>query len=588
MASLRQGVAYTRTFLLVQSVDHLTGLTGASPTVTISKAGGSFASAGGSVTELANGWYKIALTTTDTNTLGDLAYHVTATSADPTDFVDQVVADVGTLPLVRVGTAQAGNTGSITLDASASSTNSFYLGELIYLTGGTGAGQARTIASYNGSTKQVVVDHLWFTAPDSTTTFAIVPANGPLLNSALQVSTSNSTTVVQSGTAQTGSTSTTIKLSSAASSTDNVYVGDLINITGGTGQGQSRTILAYNGTTKVATVDRAWAVTPTNTSNYSVLASTTPSSFSDQGVAQAGGSTTITLAATASSSDDTYNGSLVSILAGTGAGQTREITDYTGSTRVATVDTAWSTNPDSTSVYAVIPLQSTTTTGPSSFVILADGVAHGGAPGSSTATLALEAVAVSNQNEGGTAVNINGKNYGLHVVGQDGDAVQLTSSSGSAISFTANGSGATAIALNSNGVALSVLCGSGYDAVQVTGGGGGGKALAAAGGVALTNDAGDALTLASAGGGHDLNLAGDGLLNGSLGGYILGALADLAAVPGATATTTDAINWLYQLARNKRTQTGSTETVYKDNGTTAMATSAKTDDGTVFTRGKYT
>src|SRR4051794_21104030 len=106
MASLRQSTAYTRAFLLVQSADHVTGLTGASPAVTLSKAGGAFASAGGSVTELANGWYKIALTTTDTNTLADLAYHVTATSADPTDFVDQVVADLGTLPLVRAGTAQ--------------------------------------------------------------------------------------------------------------------------------------------------------------------------------------------------------------------------------------------------------------------------------------------------------------------------------------------------------------------------------------------------------------------------------------------------------------------------------------------------
>lgn len=78
-------------FLMVQSADHITGLTGASPTVTLSKAGGSFASAGGTVTEVSSGWYKIALTTTDTNTLGDLAFHVTAGSGDPTDFVDQVV-----------------------------------------------------------------------------------------------------------------------------------------------------------------------------------------------------------------------------------------------------------------------------------------------------------------------------------------------------------------------------------------------------------------------------------------------------------------------------------------------------------------
>jgi hypothetical protein len=100
MAVLKQSTAYTRMFYLVQSSDHISALTGASPTVNISKAGGSFAAAGGTVTEVANGWYKVALSTTDTNTLGDLAYHITAASGDPTDFVDQVTANIlgDTLP----------------------------------------------------------------------------------------------------------------------------------------------------------------------------------------------------------------------------------------------------------------------------------------------------------------------------------------------------------------------------------------------------------------------------------------------------------------------------------------------------------
>lgn len=100
MATLKQSTAYTRMFLLVQTADHITGLTGAAPTVTLSKAGGAFGAAAGSVTEVSSGWYKIALSTVDTGTLGDLAYHVTAGSGDPTDFVDQVsvrlVDDVAT------------------------------------------------------------------------------------------------------------------------------------------------------------------------------------------------------------------------------------------------------------------------------------------------------------------------------------------------------------------------------------------------------------------------------------------------------------------------------------------------------------
>ena len=92
MAILTQSATYTRNFLMVDSTDHITGKTGLTVTVTLSKAGGSFGAAGGTVTEISSGWYKIALTTTDTNTVGDLAYHCTSTGADPTDFTDQVTA----------------------------------------------------------------------------------------------------------------------------------------------------------------------------------------------------------------------------------------------------------------------------------------------------------------------------------------------------------------------------------------------------------------------------------------------------------------------------------------------------------------
>jgi hypothetical protein len=69
--------------------------------------------------------------------------------------------------------------------------------------------------------------------------------------------------------------------------------------------------------------------------------------------AQAGAATTITLADTADDLDDTYNNLEITIISGTGSGQTKTITDYVGSTRVATVDSAWSTNPDATSVYTI-------------------------------------------------------------------------------------------------------------------------------------------------------------------------------------------------------------------------------------------
>jgi hypothetical protein len=71
------------------------------------------------------------------------------------------------------------------------------------------------------------------------------------------------------------------------------------------------------------------------------------------GTAQAGASTTITLDSGASATDDIYNGSTVTINGGTGAGQVRVISDYVGSTKVATVSVAWATAPDNTSTFSV-------------------------------------------------------------------------------------------------------------------------------------------------------------------------------------------------------------------------------------------
>lgn len=71
------------------------------------------------------------------------------------------------------------------------------------------------------------------------------------------------------------------------------------------------------------------------------------------GTAQAGAAGTITLDASASATDDIYNGMVVKITGGTGSGQVRKITDYVGSTKVATVSPNWGTNPDATSTFEI-------------------------------------------------------------------------------------------------------------------------------------------------------------------------------------------------------------------------------------------
>lgn len=88
---IAQGGTPVLIFLLVNSADSRTAVTGATPTVTLSKAGGAFAAATNAVSEISGGFYKVTLTLTETNTLGALAVIATATGADVWRDIHQVV-----------------------------------------------------------------------------------------------------------------------------------------------------------------------------------------------------------------------------------------------------------------------------------------------------------------------------------------------------------------------------------------------------------------------------------------------------------------------------------------------------------------
>ena len=77
--------------LLVSSTDDKTAVTSATVTVQVSKNGGAFATASGSVSEIANGWYVLTLSATETNTVGPLLVRATATGADEWRDYHQVV-----------------------------------------------------------------------------------------------------------------------------------------------------------------------------------------------------------------------------------------------------------------------------------------------------------------------------------------------------------------------------------------------------------------------------------------------------------------------------------------------------------------
>ena len=83
------------------------------------------------------------------------------------------------------------------------------------------------------------------------------------------------------------------------------------------------------------------------------MAATTTSS-DVTGTAQAGSAGSITLAAGASATDDYYSGMVITLTGGTGDGSKGVITDYVGSTKVATVQKSTTAfTPDGTSTYSI-------------------------------------------------------------------------------------------------------------------------------------------------------------------------------------------------------------------------------------------
>ncbi len=224
--------------------------------------------------------------------------------------------------LLRRGTAQTGANGSITLDAGASATNDYYKHAIVAVVSGTGAGQARFIAGYAGSTKVASVDANWKTNPDSTSGFLIFAFHQPVAATPTAADIADAVWDEDVDTSHQTAGSAGKKLDDAGAAADPWSTA----LPGAYAQGSAGHILGHQ---------RARA-----------------------GTAQAGAAGTITLDAGASSSDDFYNNSIVQIVAGAGAGQSRILADYTGATKVAAVNGNWVTNPDSTSVFVVYPFGS--------------------------------------------------------------------------------------------------------------------------------------------------------------------------------------------------------------------------------------
>ena len=143
---------------MVSSSDHITGAAGLSPlpTVTLSKNGAAFSSGGGTVTAVGNGVYSYAPTVGDTDTLGSLMLHATASTADPVDLEFEVVAfdprdsvrmGQTALPNVAAGALNglplsADTVGRVdVLKINGTSQTARDIGASVLLSSGTGTGQ---------------------------------------------------------------------------------------------------------------------------------------------------------------------------------------------------------------------------------------------------------------------------------------------------------------------------------------------------------------------------------------------------------------------------------------------------------------
>jgi hypothetical protein len=221
-------------------------------------------------------------------------------------------------------------TGTFILDSGASGLDDAYNNLVIQIVSGLGYDRSYLITDYVGGTKTATIYGEIEILPDATSTFIIHTHSG------------------KCGSQTQAQQFKTITLSDIESSEDNFYDNCFIYLSNEhiAHPGQVRRITNYDGTNKIISIDTTLIEHVTSNTLYYIVG--------ESGTAQSGTSTTLTLESSHGhdTTDDHYNGLFIEIYSGTGGGQTREITNYVGSTLVCSV-APWTTAPDATSVYTI-------------------------------------------------------------------------------------------------------------------------------------------------------------------------------------------------------------------------------------------
>lgn len=190
MRKLKQNTARTVYIFVTDASNPQVGLPGLTLTLTVGKGGAAVSTTpGASQSSLGNGWYALGLTTTDTNTVGDLALRATADGANETNVIlgevqalidsdiATAIAALDTALIADRGTAQAGGAAQTTLATTASTVDGSYRGMTLAIISGTGANQAREIVGYTGATRIALHPLAWNVQPDATSVYVVCRAS---------------------------------------------------------------------------------------------------------------------------------------------------------------------------------------------------------------------------------------------------------------------------------------------------------------------------------------------------------------------------------------------------------------------------
>jgi hypothetical protein len=254
------------------------------------------------------------------------------------------------LAAVQGGT---GTDSSITLKAASSSTNKWYVGLTIQIVEGAGNGQTRTIYEYDGNTKVARVQPDWDPAdtPAAGSRYVILGGRPSSYLSGMHWSSGG---VYVSGRIM------TVCGIACATNTDrgavSVVIGEMQN--------------AYRDANAQTTPKFVRALLGQDDhQNFLAQFDSDGRVFWSRFVGNNGASGTVTavtsttvfaVAADASTTDSFYVGCSITIVDGTGAGQTRLISVYTGATRTVTVSAAFTTGLVAASSRYIIANKGTT------------------------------------------------------------------------------------------------------------------------------------------------------------------------------------------------------------------------------------